>query len=181
MFNEDQIFPEIDPSEYDIGLASSESMLFDFFASGFLPSPPPVEGGELSTQVDFTNAARGPRIKKDKIKKVRHGFYPCLHNGCSKIFTKERTLMSHVSSHQFTKHYHCSLCDSAFGRVGELKRHVQSVHTPAKGHECVSCKRTFSRSDALKRHTKTVCKPQAEMAEQVEPISPDSFDLHALF
>ncbi|KAK9894762.1 hypothetical protein P389DRAFT_136983, partial [Cystobasidium minutum MCA 4210] len=45
----------------------------------------------------------------------------------------------------------CKLCDQAFTRAHDLKRH-NTIHEKFKAYPCPYCSKAFGRKDALTRH-----------------------------
>ena len=50
----------------------------------------------------------------------------------------------------------CGCCDKSFKRVGDMKRHMKTVHSDEKLFKCLLCEKEFSRKDILLRHSKIV-------------------------
>ncbi|KAI8097203.1 uncharacterized protein BX664DRAFT_249573, partial [Halteromyces radiatus] len=52
----------------------------------------------------------------------------------------------------------CDICNSGFGRLQELKRHIRSTHKKERPYACprLGCNATFKRKDVLKRHLRSV-------------------------
>lgn len=61
----------------------------------------------------------------------------------------------------------CTICDKAFSRGPDLRRHKELYHGPTRAHVCQFCGKTFSRLESLNRHLGSVC-GKAEMAKQVK-------------
>lgn len=76
----------------------------------------------------------------------------CPFEGCTKSFSRQFNLKSHMKSHNTEKPFQCASCPQAFRRCHDLKRHVRSLHTEVKPFGCKSCCKQFSRMDALRRH-----------------------------
>ena len=77
---------------------------------------------------------------------------------------REHILSTHSVSKMFRHHFEnddtrpkleskCDQCSRSFGTIGELTRHLQSVHYQER-IECPDCSETFSRMDNFKLHKK---------------------------
>ncbi|KAJ1734367.1 hypothetical protein LPJ61_001117 [Coemansia biformis] len=53
-----------------------------------------------------------------------------------------------------TKPFACSLCDSRFGRMEHVKRHLL-VHTGERHYECTVCSKPFARRDNMVQHQRS--------------------------
>ncbi|KAI8802666.1 hypothetical protein BJ742DRAFT_683894 [Cladochytrium replicatum] len=80
--------------------------------------------------------------------------FPCPFPECNKVFQQKFNLKSHLRSHATERAYQCNMCEAAFRRSHDLKRHHRSLHTQVKPFGCDLCDKRFSRMDALKRHTR---------------------------
>ncbi|KAI8072941.1 hypothetical protein BC940DRAFT_291991 [Gongronella butleri] len=72
---------------------------------------------------------------------------------CSRTFTRQYNLKSHMVVHEGKKPYDCSYCHLSFARPHDLRRHTR-VHENDYQHPCAYCPEKFYRSDALNRHIK---------------------------
>ena len=50
----------------------------------------------------------------------------------------------------------CPHCSSAFGRAGDLTKHVRTVHEKRKDHACPHCAAAFGTASHLTKHVRTV-------------------------
>ncbi|TPX60344.1 hypothetical protein SpCBS45565_g07538 [Spizellomyces sp. 'palustris'] len=73
---------------------------------------------------------------------------------CGKLFEKLASLKSHARLHKAERNHVCDVCQRAFVRRQDLKRHKATHNTDFKPYECTNCGTTFTRSDALHRHLK---------------------------
>ena len=63
-----------------------------------------------------------------------------------------------LSGHEsnYLKEYKCDSCGREFSVVGDMMRHMNSVHNGQKDHKCESCGKSFSRSGNLKNHIRSM-------------------------
>lgn len=86
---------------------------------------------------------------------------------CTKSFTRQSILNTHMLTHSNTKPFKCSECDKSFVRASDQKRH-EKIHLEVKRYACHGelkygrsgsntwgCGRTFPRHDALKSHLRS--------------------------
>jgi hypothetical protein len=82
---------------------------------------------------------------------------------CSKEFTLQRYLDTHVQSNHQLQSFTCSICPSKFNQKKNLKRHEETVHGQQpkdvlnltgkkKTFSCSICNEKFNRQDNLDRH-----------------------------
>jgi hypothetical protein len=55
-----------------------------------------------------------------------------------------------------TQPYACPLCAAAFGREGNMRKHVRSVHEKRKDHACTHCSSAVGTASSLTTHVRTV-------------------------
>ena len=85
---------------------------------------------------------------------------------CTKKFTRNRNLQSHLLAHKVEKPYGCPMCDMRFARDSDRKRH-EKLHTGEKKFVCKGrledggkmwpsanwgCEKAFPRAEALNNH-----------------------------
>lgn len=75
--------------------------------------------------------------------------HPCPH--CQKMFTCERFLRKHLTTHDSENQYECQTCFKKFKTEHYLKSHIL-IHTGEKPFPCDTCGASFNRKDKLKRH-----------------------------
>lgn len=85
-----------------------------------------------------------PRIREKKA-------YTCSY--CSKVFSRNYNLKSHLATHQSERPYYCSVCDASFARANDCNRH-QNSHDGDR-YTCAGCGKEFTRADSLKNHHKS--------------------------
>ncbi|KAI8866972.1 hypothetical protein GQ42DRAFT_127440, partial [Ramicandelaber brevisporus] len=79
--------------------------------------------------------------------------YKCTHPDCTKTFTRQFNLRSHLASHSSQRPYGCPHCERTFSRKHDQQRHAR-LHTGYKPYTCPGCQAGFFRTDALRRHLK---------------------------
>merc|ERR1712008_250309 len=62
---------------------------------------------------------------------------------------------AHQVAGQDRKRAACTICGTSFGRISDLKRHIETVHEGKRTH-CPQCSASFARKTDLKRHIETV-------------------------
>ncbi|KAJ3279074.1 hypothetical protein HK104_001792 [Borealophlyctis nickersoniae] len=73
---------------------------------------------------------------------------------CGKLFEKLVNLKAHARLHRAERNHICEVCQRAFMRRQDLRRHRSMHMSGFKPWECDHCHTTFTRSDALHRHIK---------------------------
>ena len=71
---------------------------------------------------------------------------------CGKEFKTVGILNRHMYIHSDTNKYQCTICDKAYGRSQQLKRHYNSVHKRDMNFLCSHCGKCFLTSSRLKSH-----------------------------
>lgn len=71
---------------------------------------------------------------------------------CSKLFTCERFLRRHLSTHNTVATHVCQHCGKAFKTEQYLKNH-KIIHSSEKPFQCKMCSAAFNRRDKLVRHS----------------------------
>lgn len=109
--------------------------------------------------------------------------FPCTE--CNKVFTCERYLRRHLSTHMTNQHI-CTFCDKHFKTAAYLKMH-SVVHTGEKPFQCNLCEAAFNRRDKLSRHKLThetikkyKCPYKPEVGCTKEFNRPDKLKAHML-
>jgi uncharacterized C2H2 Zn-finger protein len=74
--------------------------------------------------------------------------------------------------HEKRKDHACPQCDAAFGRAGDLSRHMRTVHEQRKDHACPQCDAAFGEAGTLRRHLRTVHKQAPPMPPPMPPPVP---------
>ena len=77
-----------------------------------------------------------------------------LCHACGKEFKTVDTLTRHMYVHSDKNKYQCTVCDKAYGRSGDLKRHYNFVHNNNRDMNflCSHCGKCFLTSPRLKIH-----------------------------
>ena len=50
------------------------------------------------------------------------------------------------------KELECTYCEKTFARIGDLKRHVNTVHLKLKPYKCFDCDKSYGLQQDLKHH-----------------------------
>ena len=82
-----------------------------------------------------------PRTREKKI-------YSCSY--CSKVFSRNYNLKSHLATHQSERPYSCNVCGASFARANDCNRHANSHN--GERYSCAGCGKEFTRGDSLKNH-----------------------------
>jgi hypothetical protein len=103
---------------------------------------------DLAPPKELERPVRGlppaPRIRERKV-------YGCTY--CSKVFSRNYNLKSHLTTHNNVRPYDCSFCEKRFARLNDCNRHEDS-HTEQR-FTCKGCSKVFTRADSLKNHHKS--------------------------
>ena len=67
-------------------------------------------------------------------------------------FSGARDLKRHINLVQGHKDHKCDSCGMVFSIVGNLKKHINTVHNGEKDYKCDTCETAFSGARDLKRH-----------------------------
>ena len=75
---------------------------------------------------------------------------------CEKTFDSMQSLKIHIKIiHEGLKKYECDLCGKGFSRFS-LKKHIEAVHGGLKNFQCNYCEKSFSQLGNLKRHIQSI-------------------------
>ena len=79
--------------------------------------------------------------------------HPC--SKCNKTFNSQIFLKRHMESHK-EKTFMCNCCDYKCRRLGNLKRHIEDVHSTERNFHCTYCDYSAKNIIYLKKHIKIV-------------------------
>ncbi|KAI8814963.1 hypothetical protein BJ742DRAFT_196156 [Cladochytrium replicatum] len=100
-------------------------------------------------------------MEEKKPRSIYPAKYKCTFDGCTKVFTRNYNLKSHMKIHTGAKLHCCDYCPSKFTRGHDLRRHAR-LHTNERPFGCPRCSASFSRSDALRRHLDSCTNEEGE-------------------
>lgn len=76
---------------------------------------------------------------------------------CGHRFTQVGDMRKHVRTvHERLRPYKCDQCSRSFGENGNLQKHKRSVHLKERPFHCSRCSSNFAFKDGLTRHIKLV-------------------------
>jgi len=96
-------------------------------------------------------AQKSSRIKNPA---NNQGYFPCTHEGCSKVFGNKNALHKHKMNHQEKKNLPCPYgCGKLFKRSDTLKNHIR-IHTGELPFKCPidGCNQSFRNKYSLDYH-----------------------------
>ncbi|CAG8453720.1 13625_t:CDS:2 [Ambispora gerdemannii] len=107
---------------------------------------------EMAERLHTMNLAPPKPQRKSKTSAPFH----CPYEDCTKTFTRQYNLKSHLRTHTDERPFLCGFqgCTRAFARQHDRKRHY-NLHLGFKPHVCAHCGRAFARLDALNRHLRS--------------------------
>ncbi|PVF98966.1 hypothetical protein CPB86DRAFT_806545 [Serendipita vermifera] len=119
--------------------------------------------------VEWANGDNVPsEILMPTVKKLGRDSWEC--RICHKEHKRRDHTVTHVrTAHLDNKGFRCTFenCDSAFGRKGDLERHVSSTHQASFSDTCPHCNSQLHRKDNLARHMRSCKKaPQVGVYQQ---------------
>ncbi|KAK3843742.1 MAG: hypothetical protein J3R72DRAFT_100663 [Linnemannia gamsii] len=100
----------------------------------------PLELEDCTADLNINNDdshLQGPNAKL--VKK-----FPCIFEGCDKSYPKRSNLEDHMSVHDETKRFLCSICNREFRRYRDRDRHKKIQHQHMRWR-CDHCPRTLTR------------------------------------
>ncbi|XP_055625316.1 zinc finger protein OZF-like isoform X2 [Toxorhynchites rutilus septentrionalis] len=96
-------------------------------------------------------------------------------NMCSRLFSFETSLISHLKLHNNIKDYKCSYCSKMFARRRNMLSHEKLIHVKEKPFMCSICGKTYTDSTCFKKHITNHQNPQlTERAPAVQAQQPKS-------
>ena len=73
---------------------------------------------------------------------------------CPKTFPSKSGLKYHHTVHKESREFKCAICPSKFRVKGKLSEHIKLVHEKKGFHKCSVCQKTFSQKGNLLTHTR---------------------------
>ena len=67
---------------------------------------------------------------------------------------KPRAAPRKQSTAPYVKPHACAQCAAAFGKAGDLTRHVRTVHEKRRDNACPHCAAAFGRASVLTKHVR---------------------------
>ncbi|XP_022901496.2 zinc finger protein 143-like [Onthophagus taurus] len=100
------------------------------------------------------NSVKEVQEEEESEKKTKK--YPCVYNGCNKVYSSLQHLMVHFRNHTGDRPYVCLVegCDKSFATGYSLKAHLRT-HTGETPYSCQTCTKQFKTSGDLQKHIRT--------------------------
>ncbi|KAK0705713.1 hypothetical protein B0H67DRAFT_498262 [Lasiosphaeris hirsuta] len=129
--------------------------LFEFHGVDFFDNAEDDEFPEPPKKKEASKTGKAPATFK------------CNYPDCSKSFTRNHNLQSHIRTHEGTKPFGCPIpgCDKQFTRKTDYNRHQLVHNDSAKGYSCSGpllahdktwgCQKVFKRADKLADHLRS--------------------------
>ena len=89
--------------------------------------------------------------------------WPCTHDGCGRVFTRQGELNKHFRYHLPDRPFACKSCPKTFKHSSGLRKHEKSLHGTTR-YQCPVCPTVLKRRDNWRAHVKH-CHPELTAAD----------------
>ena len=79
--------------------------------------------------------------------------WPCTHDGCGRVFTRQGELNKHFRYHLPDRPFACKSCPKTFKHSSGLRKHEKSLHGTTR-YQCPVCTAVLKRRDNWRAHIK---------------------------
>ena len=95
------------------------------------------------------------------------------HHACTQCDYKTGhvgNLNKHVRTvHEKRRDHACPQCDAAFGEASTLRKHVRTVHEQRRDHTCPQCDAAFGQAGDLRKHVRVVHEQRKQQPGNTAP------------